>query len=93
MAEIRGTASEIVQTATSRLASRALAFEARRHRMRTLTAAGSGVLFCLLLAAGFAISRASARGRRLLHAVRESQRRTREIRDLLHTTLTSIREG
>ena len=79
MAETRGIGSEIARSATSGLASETLAAEGLRRRMRTLTAAGSAVFFCLLLAAGFDISRASAR--------------SRELRNLLHTTLTSIREG
>jgi PAS domain-containing protein len=51
---------------------------------------GSAIVFCLLLAAGFTITRATARQEHLIGELQSSERRMKEFRDLLYTTLSSI---
>jgi two-component system cell cycle sensor histidine kinase/response regulator CckA len=51
---------------------------------------GSAMVVCLLLAAGLTITRATARQEQLIGELQSSEQRTREFRDLLYTTLSSI---
>ena len=54
---------------------------------------GNAIAFCLLLAAGFTITRATARQKHLIRELRSSERKTVEFRDLLYTTLASIADA
>ena len=51
---------------------------------------GSGIAFCLLVAAGFTIVRVTGLQEKLIGELRKSEHKTAEFRDLLHTTLCSI---
>ena len=52
--------------------------------------AGGAILFALLAAAVFGVTRSFSRRERLIGALRASERKTARIRDLLYTTLASI---
>lgn len=93
MASIFDIGYQITQEVTANFAFTTQASADRRLQTRWWIVTGSAVLFGLLLAAAISITRSSIRREQLIRALRTSEQRTVEVRDMLHTILSSIGDG
>ena len=70
-----------------------IAYRARQSNAGVFSRGVGGFVFLLTIGAAFTILRVISQREQLIRDLRGSEQKTAEIRDLLHTTLTSIGDG
>ncbi|HMF79295.1 MAG TPA: PAS domain S-box protein [Bryobacteraceae bacterium] len=90
MEQVRQFCADIQRAAYARLADQSAKARSSANQIGFISTLGSSALFVLLFISSMTLQRASRQRETLIHRLEESQARTREARDWLQTTISSI---
>jgi PAS domain S-box-containing protein len=93
MDRIRKSCAEIREASYYRLGAFANESRSDTRQLGLIATAGSIVIFAFLIVATITIQRGMRRRQQLIDKLQESENRTREMRDWLQTTISSIGDG